>query len=152
MAIQKHFKGSSPDIMSAFDMWLMEFDRLNDILKATSMLFLTVRNQPETIINIYDCLTEFYRVLRPLLTQHERANMDNLKSELRVIVFDEYNRQSLLVSTGSTQSVDEDVLDKCSEFYNYLMDLRQLKGMGIKVFRDMSDEDKMKNVVGGGDK
>jgi hypothetical protein len=150
MAIQK-FKGSSSNTISTFDMWLMEFDRLNDILKATSMLFLTVRNQPETIINIYDCLVEFYRVLRPLLTNNERVNMDGLKNELRGTVFDEYNRQTLLVSMGASQSVDEEVLEKCSEFYNYLLDLRQLKGMGIKTFKDMSDSEKMKNVVGGGE-
>lgn len=148
----KEYGGGSGAVKAQYDMWLLEYGRLNDILQATSDYFMNVRGNPNLLIKMYEGLTEFYRILRPLLTKPQRVTKDKEMKQLKNIIFTEIKRLQILTNHNTTPApVKEDVLSKADAFYHSLMDLRQVCGLGIRVSKNVTEKQRIKRTVRGGE-
>lgn len=145
----KEYGGQKGVLRANYDMWVLDYERLNDILKANTDCFLNVRQNPDLIVKIYECLNEFYRILRPMLTLEQRQEKDKEIRELKGAIFKEHNRYQASKGYGTNYALTETVIDNADDFYNALMDLRQIKGMGIKVNYETSEAQKIKRTVRG---
>jgi len=130
-------------------MWLLEYTRLNDILQATSDYFMNVRANPELLIKLYEGINEFYRILRPVITQTQRKTKDAELKTIKADIFKEVKRINMVNTYGSQTGIKEEVLDAADEYYNSLMDLRQVCGLGIKVSREVSEKTRISRTVRG---
>lgn len=147
----KEYGGKGGYLKATFDMWLLEYERLNDILKITSDCFINVRYSPDLLLKIFESLNEFYRILRPLATEEQRRVKDAEIRLLKTEIFTEMNRYQIHRQHSTHYTINENVIDIADEFYNSLMDLRQNKGLGIKAGIETSETQKIKRAVRGVD-
>lgn len=142
-------------LTASYDMWLLEYKRLNSILEALQELFVNVRRNPDHLPELYSTLNEFYRIIRAISLPPTQKKIDKKMTELKSTIFTEIKRldniRSYLQHTPHLYSVNEDVIEKADTFFNELMSLRQAIGMGVKATRERTMRGSMKTAVGGQD-
>jgi hypothetical protein len=145
----KEIGGKAP-VQSDFNMWGMEFERLQDVLKAATDGFIGVRGNPDMLLSLFDVLYELYKILRPLMLNADRAIKDKEFAALKGEVFAELNRKAGYVNfPGASYSIDEKIIEKLNSLHNALLDNRQVLGMGVTVRRKTSDKERLDAAVGG---
>jgi len=142
--------GGKVTIQSEYGMWGPEFERLQDILKTTSDLIMNVRSNPDLLIPVYDCLNEFYRILRPLLLTTHRDKKDKELIVLKEKIYAELNRRNAINQfPGARYSVKESIIVDINEMYNALMDHRQVLNMGVATRKQSSSKSKLGSAIAG---
>jgi len=71
--------------------------------------------------------------------------IEGRKLELTDVEGNKYFGVQIISQTG----IKEEVLDAANEYYNSLMDLRQVCGLGIKVSREVSEKTRISRTVRG---
>jgi len=149
----KEYGGKKGAVRATYDMWGHEYERLNDVLKATTDCFLNVRNNPPLLLTLQDCLNEFYRIIRPIIMAEQRKEKDIELANVKTVLHQEYRRyQSNLAFSGGNYALNEQAIETANECYNMLMDIRQVVGLGIKSSREVSDKQRIDRAVRGGNK
>lgn len=142
--------GGKIKVQSEFGMWGPEFERLQDILKTTSDLFVNVRYDPDLLVPLWDCLNEFYRILRPLLLKPDRAKKDKEIRALKQSIYGELRRRDgLRRFPGAKYVLKESILEELDAMYNALMDHRQVLNMGVATRKKTTSKSRLGSAITG---
>jgi len=141
--------GGKIGLKADYDMWGKEYDRLDEILRALTEAFIGVRENPGSLMRLFDIINEFYVILRPLLLAADRPKKDAELAELKAEVVNEINRRASFAEfPGNSYVISEELLVKLNAYRNSLMDTRQVLGMGVRGSAQKSNTARLKKAVG----
>lgn len=143
--------GKVSGIKAEYDMWVREYDRLDAVLQAITDDFILIRAQPERIMRLYDLLNEFWAILRPITEPVIREKKERDLKKLKETVVAEMQRLARARQYSGTFAIKEAVIEELDEFRNTLMDIRQMKGMGVKGYKEKSNRQLLKSAAKRGD-
>lgn len=121
-------------MLSEFSMGLLDFNRLDEILRRVTELFLMLRLNPESSIDLINALKEYYRILRPLMDSKKQKDFDKKFKTLRSAAIDKIGVMAAPDALGKTV-FDVDVYDKLDSLADELYTQRQECHMGIPATR-----------------
>lgn len=131
-------------------MWGFEYERLDKLLSAATELNLQLRKNPKLCLDYLLVLKEIYRPLRPLVYDKIREEIDGNFKAYRVTArrlasdVDYYrtlNREDLI-------TFPDKFYDELDDFYDRIIELRQVLGLGIPVTNRRPDKERLGRALG----
>jgi hypothetical protein len=144
--------------ISKYQPWLLEFNRINEILKQTIDLSIAVQSHPELVADYARALSALFLQFRQVAKERKREvkEMDE-----RLEAFQEHAEAELarmrafrLYGLGHRFKLKRDVLKEGAKLFLDIMEIRQVCGMGITTRAVMDDFERMARAMrsGGGSK
>lgn len=141
---------------STINMWLKEIERMDDLLKLTSEILLSVRNaevvqrNPTIILQSVDALKEVYRIIRPvvhnpkIIEEYDRK-IETLRENARKKVKElkMYKEEGFIDMVSCPDALYYEI----DRVYDEILFLRQQVGLGIPTERRLNVEQWLKKVT-----
>lgn len=127
--------------------WLMDYERYHKLLILADELAIRVQNDDITAIQpYYSILRQIYINFRPIMRLTSRKFFANLFDEVKKL-FQEWKKE--MNEQGKTTAIfPVTLVEKLIILHASLLETKQLIGLGIKVERAESEEEKIDRAMG----
>jgi hypothetical protein len=140
---------------ATINMWLKEIERMDELLKLTSEIVLSLRNKesiranPTLILQAVDALKEVYRIIKPVVHNPQiRDEFDKKIEELRKKADKKVKILTMLREEGYIEKVEcpNELYYDIDKVYDEILRLRQELNLGIPTERKFNIEHWLKKA------
>lgn len=141
------FKEMQQEIKSEHNMGQLDFYRYDALLKIADQIGLSVKIppfEPSDVINYYKILDQIYINFRALMNQNNKKELDEIFKKIQDKIFSPGT-----INQGKNNiKIDVSLLYDLRELHKVLLEVKQILGLGVPVFKKEAQNKRLKRVLG----